>query len=65
MVEPTFHTLEITAQLVVLATGTRITYGGEENIPDHGGAVVAINHTSYVDFLPAALAMRVSWRSIS
>jgi len=58
MVEPTFRTLEILAQLVVLASGSRITYGGEENIPDRGGAVIAINHTSYVDFLPAALAVR-------
>jgi 1-acyl-sn-glycerol-3-phosphate acyltransferase len=57
MVEPTFRTLEILAQLLVMATGTRITYRGEENIPEQGGAVVAINHTSYVDFLPAALAM--------
>ncbi|OBI81197.1 1-acyl-sn-glycerol-3-phosphate acyltransferase [Mycobacterium sp. 1245805.9] len=57
MAEPTFRTLEILAQLVVLATGTRITYRGEENIPDRGGAVIAINHTSYVDFLPAALAV--------
>lgn len=57
MVEPAFRTLEILAQLVVLASGSRISYAGEENIPDRGGAVVAINHTSYVDFLPAALAM--------
>lgn len=57
MVEPTFRSLEILAQLVVRATGTRITYRGEENIPDRGGAVIAINHTSYVDFLPAALAV--------
>ena len=55
--EPTFRTLEILTQLVVMATGTRITFRGEENVPEHGGAVVAINHTSYVDFLPAALAM--------
>ena len=57
MAEPTFRTLEILTQLIVLATGSRITYLGEENIPDHGGAVIAINHTSYVDWLPAALAM--------
>ncbi len=57
MVEPTFRTLEIVSQLGVLATGTRIGYGGEENIPEQGGAVIAINHTSYVDFLPAALAV--------
>ncbi|HWS91438.1 MAG TPA: lysophospholipid acyltransferase family protein [Mycobacterium sp.] len=57
MAEPTFRTLEILAQFVVLATGSRITFSGEENIPDRGGAVIAINHTSYVDFLPAALAV--------
>ncbi|OBI63557.1 1-acyl-sn-glycerol-3-phosphate acyltransferase [Mycobacterium sp. E796] len=57
MAEPTFRALEILAQLVVLTTGTRISYSGEENIPDRGGAVIAINHTSYVDFLPAALAV--------
>jgi 1-acyl-sn-glycerol-3-phosphate acyltransferase len=57
MVEPTFRMLEIASALGVLATGTRITYSGDENIPEHGGAVIAINHTSYVDFLPAALAV--------
>lgn len=55
--EPTFRTLEVLARAIVSATGTRIAYSGEENIPDRGGAVVAINHTSYVDFLPAALAV--------
>jgi 1-acyl-sn-glycerol-3-phosphate acyltransferase len=54
--EPVFRTLEIAAKVAVRATGTRITYHGLENIPATGGAVVAINHTSYIDFLPAALA---------
>jgi 1-acyl-sn-glycerol-3-phosphate acyltransferase len=57
MAEPTFRALEILARLVVLASGSTLTYIGEENIPDRGGAVVAINHTSYVDWLPAALAI--------
>ena len=57
MAEPTFRTLEILAQLIVVASGSRICYLGEENIPEKGGAVIAINHTSYVDWLPAALAM--------
>src|ERR1700757_2867647 len=57
MVEPTFRALELLAHLLVKATGTRITYSGEGQIPERGGAVVAINHTSYVDFLPAALAV--------
>lgn len=54
--EPVFRTLEITAHLAVRATGTRITFRGEDNLPAVGGAVVAINHTGYVDWLPAALA---------
>jgi 1-acyl-sn-glycerol-3-phosphate acyltransferase len=47
--EPTFRTLEILAQLIVLASGSRIAHIGEENVPDQGGAVIAINHTSYVE----------------
>ncbi|KAA0085454.1 1-acyl-sn-glycerol-3-phosphate acyltransferase [Mycolicibacterium sp. P9-64] len=54
--EPVFRSLEIAGRTVVRVTGTRITYRGLHNIPSAGGAVVAINHTSYVDFLPAALA---------
>jgi 1-acyl-sn-glycerol-3-phosphate acyltransferase len=56
--EPVFRGLEIAAELAVRATGTRITFRGLENLPATGGAVMAINHTSYVDFLPAALAVK-------
>jgi 1-acyl-sn-glycerol-3-phosphate acyltransferase len=55
--EPVFRSLEIAGRTAVRVTGTRITYGGLENIPSSGGAVVAINHTGYIDFLPAALAV--------
>ncbi|MHA0289623.1 lysophospholipid acyltransferase family protein [Mycobacterium sp. C3-094] len=54
--EPVFRSLEIAATLLVRATGTTITFRGLENMPTSGGAVIAINHTSYVDWLPAALA---------
>jgi 1-acyl-sn-glycerol-3-phosphate acyltransferase len=54
--EPVFRSLEIAGRSVVRATGTRITYQELQNIPSTGGAVVAINHTGYLDFLPAALA---------
>jgi 1-acyl-sn-glycerol-3-phosphate acyltransferase len=54
--EPVFRSLEIAASVAVKATGAQISYHGEINIPQTGGVVVAINHTSYVDFLPAALA---------
>ncbi|MGW0162762.1 lysophospholipid acyltransferase family protein [Mycobacterium sp. NPDC003323] len=54
--EPVFRSLEIAGRTAVRATGTRLTFLGLEHIPSTGGAVVAINHTGYVDFLPAALA---------
>jgi 1-acyl-sn-glycerol-3-phosphate acyltransferase len=54
--EPVFRMLEVAGKTAVRATGTRITYQGLEHIPTSGGAVVAINHTGYIDFLPAALA---------
>ena len=54
--EPVFRTLEIAATIATRAAGTVITYQGLQNIPERGGAVIAINHTSYIDFLPAALA---------
>jgi 1-acyl-sn-glycerol-3-phosphate acyltransferase len=54
--EPVFRALELTAQVAVRATGTQITFRGVEHLPAIGGAVVAINHTGYLDWLPAALA---------
>jgi 1-acyl-sn-glycerol-3-phosphate acyltransferase len=63
-VEPVFRTLEIAAKALVAATGTKITYQHLERIPRTGGAVVAINHTSYVDWLPAALALQHRGRRI-
>src|ERR1700753_3958521 len=62
--EPVFRTLEITAKALVAATGTKITYQHIERIPSTGGAVIAINHTSYVDWLPAALAVEARGRRI-
>ncbi|MCV7226153.1 lysophospholipid acyltransferase family protein [Mycolicibacterium komossense] len=56
--EPVFRTLEIAAGVAVKATGTAITFHGLDTIPRIGGAVIAINHTSYVDFVPAALAAK-------
>lgn len=55
--EPVFRTLEIAATTAVRITGTQITYRGLEHIPADGGAVIAINHTGYLDWLPAALGV--------
>jgi 1-acyl-sn-glycerol-3-phosphate acyltransferase len=62
--EPVFRTLEIVAKALVAATGTQITYQNLQNIPRTGGVVIAINHTSYVDWLPAALAVHYRGRRI-
>ncbi|MDT5143606.1 MAG: hypothetical protein QOD02_6118 [Mycobacterium sp.] len=62
--EPVFRTLEIVAKGLVMATGAKITYQNLEHIPGTGGAVIAINHTSYVDWLPAALALHSRGRRI-
>ncbi|BBZ11491.1 lysophospholipid acyltransferase family protein [Mycobacterium branderi] len=62
--EPVFRALEITAKAVVKAVGSPISFEGLENIPADGGAVIAINHTSYVDFLPAGLAVHHRGRRI-
>ncbi len=60
--EPVFRALEISAKALIAATGTTITYRHLEQIPRTGGAVIAINHTSYVDWLPAALAANARGR---
>jgi len=62
--EPVYRGIEISAALAARALGTRITYQGMENIPAHGGAVVAMNHISYIDYLPAGLASRQRRRRI-
>lgn len=54
--EPVFRTLEIILKGAIAATGTRIAIHGQHHIPERGGALLAMNHTSYVDWLPAELA---------
>ena len=62
--EPTYRTLVILVRSLVLASGIRITFGGVENIPEGGGGVIAINHTSYVDWIAAGLAVNRGGRRI-
>jgi 1-acyl-sn-glycerol-3-phosphate acyltransferase len=57
MAEPVFRVLEILTTSLARTVGPKISYYGLENIPSSGGAVVAINHTSYVDWMPAAIAV--------
>lgn len=56
MAEPFFRLLEMVVPPVVEANGTHLTIDGLERIPEHGGALITINHTSYVDWYPASIA---------
>ena len=54
-VEPVYGTVIQLARLVWKVQGLKFTVTGVQNIPKTGGAVVAINHTSYFDFTFAGL----------
>lgn len=56
MREPFFRMMEMVVPPLVTANGIKVEFQGLENIPQHGGAVIVLNHTSYVDWLPASLA---------
>lgn len=64
MAEPVYRAIEMSAATAARLLGTKITYQGMENIPADGGAVVAMNHISYIDYLPAGLASRQRRRRI-
>lgn len=53
--EPAYGTVIQLARLVWRLQGLRFTVTGVENLPTSGGAVIAINHTSYFDFTFAGL----------
>ena len=53
--EPAYGTVIAAVRLLWRAQGLRFTVTGAGNIPKTGGAVVAINHTSYFDFTFAGL----------
>jgi len=54
-VEPVYGTVIQLARLVWRLQGLKITVIGVENLPKSGGAVLAINHTGYLDFTFAGL----------
>jgi 1-acyl-sn-glycerol-3-phosphate acyltransferase len=54
-VEPVYGTIIKLARLAWRFQGLRFTVTGVENLPATGGAVIAINHTGYMDFTFAGL----------
>jgi 1-acyl-sn-glycerol-3-phosphate acyltransferase len=54
-VEPVYGTVIQMARLIWKAQGLTFNVSGVEQLPTTGGAVIAINHTSYFDFTFAGL----------
>lgn len=55
MSDPVYRPIIYTAKGLFAALGLRFDIVGVENIPREGGAVLAINHTSYLDFALAGI----------
>lgn len=62
--EPVFDVLSGLVQTVIAVQGLRIDMTGLRNIPATGGAVLAVNHTSYVDFFEVGLVGRKARRNV-
>lgn len=56
MNEPVYRPVIFAARTLFFVQGSAFTITGEEHVPRIGGAVMAINHTSYLDFTYAGLA---------
>ena len=64
MVEPTYTPVVALTRAVFRGLGVRFDVTGEDLVPRHGGAVMAINHVGYLDFTFAGLAARKSKRLV-
>lgn len=53
--EPVYGTVILLARTIWRLQGLKITVSGVEHLPATGGAVIAINHTGYLDFTFAGL----------
>ena len=64
MAEPVYTAVIGFARLVFGSLGLKFDITGTENVPRTGGAVVAINHTGYLDFALAGFAFRPAKRVV-
>ncbi|NMN95181.1 lysophospholipid acyltransferase family protein [Antrihabitans stalactiti] len=62
--ELVYDALNAIARTVLHAQGIRITIEGQDNIPTRGGAVIAANHTAYLDFVEVGLVGRNRGRNV-
>ncbi len=62
--EPVYQLVLAFARVIFFVNGYSFTMRGRENVPRKGGAVMAINHTAYLDFVFAGLAARKSRRLV-
>ncbi|MGW0004279.1 lysophospholipid acyltransferase family protein [Nocardia grenadensis] len=62
--EPVFDVLAGLAHTVLFAQGVRLDIRGQENVPRTGGAVLAVNHTSYLDFMEVGVVGRRARRNV-
>ncbi|PXW30570.1 UNVERIFIED_CONTAM: 1-acyl-sn-glycerol-3-phosphate acyltransferase [Williamsia faeni] len=53
--EPVYDTVITLARSLWAVEGLKFTISGVENVPKSGGAVIAVNHTGYLDFTYAGL----------
>ena len=60
----TYPPIIVTAKLGFKALGLRFQMHGTENVPRTGGALLALNHISYVDFVLGGLATQDSKRLV-
>ena len=60
----TYPPIIVTAKLAFKALGLRFQLHGTENVPRTGGALLALNHISYVDFVLGGFATQPSKRLV-
>lgn len=60
----TYPPIIVTAKIAFRALGLRFQMTGTENIPRTGGALLAVNHISYVDFILGGFAAHPSKRLV-
>ncbi|RDI61675.1 lysophospholipid acyltransferase family protein [Nocardia pseudobrasiliensis] len=62
--ELVFDVLTGLVRTIFRVQGLRIDIEGQEHIPRTGGAVLAVNHTAYLDFMEVGLVGRNSGRNV-